>query len=104
VTTESVQDQAELVLVDHQRHRAGCLCGWSGLGKSLPLHQAQMLAAAGLLVLVDSDEALAVVLDPQAFEVHAVEERSQAAALQWAARRHLAREHADRAMAAGWHR
>lgn len=44
----AVQD-AELVLVAHQRHRGGCLCGWSELGKSLPGHQAAMLREAGLL-------------------------------------------------------
>jgi len=40
---------AELILVAHQRHRGGCLCGWNELGKSLPGHQAAMLREAGLL-------------------------------------------------------
>jgi hypothetical protein len=40
---------AELILITHQRHRGGCLCGWSELGKSLPGHQAAMLREAGLL-------------------------------------------------------
>ena len=40
---------AELILIAHQRHRGGCLCGWSELGKSLPGHQAAMLREAGLL-------------------------------------------------------
>lgn len=35
------------VLVAHQRHRANCLCGWSGLGRSLPEHQADELTKAG---------------------------------------------------------
>lgn len=42
-------DAAELILIAHQRHRGGCLCGWSELGKSLPGHQAAMLREAGLL-------------------------------------------------------
>ncbi|NUS82768.1 MAG: hypothetical protein HOY75_08440 [Streptomyces sp.] len=41
--------QAELILVAHQRHRGGCLCGWNELGKSLPGHQAAMLREAALL-------------------------------------------------------
>lgn len=41
--------EAELILIAHQRHRGGCLCGWSELGKSLPGHQAAMLREAGLL-------------------------------------------------------
>lgn len=40
---------AEMVLIAHQRHRGGCLCGWAELGKSLPGHQAAMLRQAGLL-------------------------------------------------------
>lgn len=44
-----VVTDAELILVAHQRHRGGCLCGWSELGKSLPGHQAAMLREAGLL-------------------------------------------------------
>jgi len=45
----SVRDRAAEVLVAHQRHKGGCLCGWNGLGRSLPDHQADALAAAGLL-------------------------------------------------------
>ncbi len=41
--------EAELILIAHQRHRGGCLCGWSELGKSHPGHQAVMLREAGLL-------------------------------------------------------
>lgn len=40
---------AEAVLVAHQRHRGGCLCGWSELGKSHAAHVAQVLDAAGAL-------------------------------------------------------
>ncbi len=41
---------AETILVAHQRRDyAGCLCGWSELGKSHPAHQVAMLRAAGLL-------------------------------------------------------
>lgn len=47
-------------------------------------------------------EALARVLDPEAFEDHPIEQRRQAAALQWAARRHGATEKARRALAAGY--
>lgn len=52
VTTD---ETAEAILVAHQRHRGGCLCGWSELGKSLPGHQVAMLREAGLLndALVD---------------------------------------------------
>lgn len=42
-------ETAERILIAHQRHRGGCLCGWSELGKSLPGHQAAMLREAGLL-------------------------------------------------------
>lgn len=45
---DSMQD-AELILIAHQRHRGGCLCGWAELGKSLPGHQVAMLREAGLL-------------------------------------------------------
>lgn len=37
------------LLVDHQRHQGGCLCGWSELGRSHPEHQVSVLRAAGLL-------------------------------------------------------
>lgn len=40
---------AEAVLIAHQRHRGGCLCGWAELGKSHPAHQVAMLREAGLL-------------------------------------------------------
>lgn len=41
---------AEAVLVAHQLHRGGCLCGWSELGQSLPRHQVRMLVESGVLV------------------------------------------------------
>lgn len=40
---------AEAVLVAHQRHRGGCLCGWGELGKSHAEHVAQVLNDAGAL-------------------------------------------------------
>lgn len=40
---------AEELLVAHQRHRSGCLCGWAELGKSHPGHQVEVLRKAGLL-------------------------------------------------------
>lgn len=40
---------AAAVLVAHQRHRGGCLCGWSELGRSHADHVASVLAAAGAL-------------------------------------------------------
>lgn len=45
---QTVRD-AESILVAHQRHRGGCLCGWAELGKSHPGHQAAVLREAGLL-------------------------------------------------------
>lgn len=42
--------QAEAILIIHQRHRGGCLCGWAELGKSFAGHQAAALREAGLLV------------------------------------------------------
>lgn len=39
---------AEEILVAHQRHKGGCLCGWSELGKSHPGHQVAMLCEAGI--------------------------------------------------------
>jgi hypothetical protein len=45
----TVDETAESILVDHQRHRGGCLCGWSELGKSHPRHQVAMLRQAALL-------------------------------------------------------
>lgn len=41
---------------------------------------------------------LARAYDPEAFEDHPIEQRSHVAAIQWAARRHLAIEAADRLM------
>lgn len=40
---------AEAVLVAHQRHKGGCLCGWDELGKSHAAHVAQVLDDAGAL-------------------------------------------------------
>ncbi len=45
----TAESYAEAVLVAHQRHRGGCLCGWSELGRSHPAHQVAMLRGAGLL-------------------------------------------------------
>lgn len=44
-------------------------------------------------------EALARVIDPEAFEDHAIEARQPLAAIQWAARRQIAAEHAERVAA-----
>lgn len=46
------------VLVAHQRHQGGCLCGGVGLGQSLPQHQAEVLAAAGHLADDPTDDML----------------------------------------------
>ena len=47
-------ERATEVLTTHQRRdSASCLCGWSRLGHSFAQHQADMLAAAGLLVTPD---------------------------------------------------
>lgn len=44
-------DRAAAILVLHQRRDAGtCLCGWGRLGALFPYHQADVLAAAGLLL------------------------------------------------------
>lgn len=43
-------EAAEAILIAHQRHRGGCLCGWSELGKSHPGHQVAMLRDAALLL------------------------------------------------------
>lgn len=45
----SPAERAHALLVAHQRHGAGCLCGWSELGRSHPRHQVEMLTRAGLL-------------------------------------------------------
>ncbi len=45
----TVDETAETLLIAHQRHRDGCLCGWSELGKSHPRHQVAKLREAGLL-------------------------------------------------------
>lgn len=52
-----VDQEAEAILIAHQRHRGGCLCGWSELGKSLPGHQVAMLRRAGLLNDLPNDTA-----------------------------------------------
>lgn len=41
--------QAEAILIAHQRHRGGCLCGWFELGMSHAGHQVAMLREAGVL-------------------------------------------------------
>lgn len=40
---------AAAVLVAHQRHGGGCLCGWHELGSSHAAHVADVLAEAGAL-------------------------------------------------------
>lgn len=52
-TTDEV---AQAILTAHQRHRGGCLCGWSELGKSHPGHQVAMLREAALLKDALSDQ------------------------------------------------
>lgn len=49
VTARQIDDSAEAILVAHQRHHSGCLCGWAELGKSHPRHQVAMLRSAALL-------------------------------------------------------
>lgn len=49
----------------------------------------------------DRDD-LARALDPEAFEDHPIEQRSHVAAVQWAARRKLATDAAERAYASGY--
>jgi hypothetical protein len=50
----------------------------------------------------DDRDALAKAIDPDAFEHHDSEARRHSAALQWAVRRHIAKEHADRLIASAW--
>lgn len=45
-----VDDQVEAILIEHQRHRGGCLCGWNELGMSHPGHQTEILRREGLLI------------------------------------------------------
>ena len=47
---------AEKILIAHQRHRGGCLCGWAELGKSHPGHQVADLREAALLKDALTDE------------------------------------------------
>jgi hypothetical protein len=47
--------RAEAILISHQRHRGGCLCGWFELGESHAGHQVAQLREAGLLVPDGSD-------------------------------------------------
>jgi hypothetical protein len=54
------------VLIEHQRHRGGCLCGWDELGKSHPAHQAAALSAAGFGPVT---EAKAAALEQAAAEL-----------------------------------
>ena len=37
-TRRQVAEELLPVLVAHQRHRGGCLCGWNELGRSHPAH------------------------------------------------------------------
>jgi len=37
-TRRKVAEELLPVLVAHQRHRGGCLCGWNELGRSHPAH------------------------------------------------------------------
>lgn len=53
----ATDETAEAILTAHQRHRSGCLCGWSELGKSHPGHQVVMLREAALLNDVPVDSA-----------------------------------------------
>lgn len=49
-TSLSLDDEkAVQILVEHQRHRGGCLCGWNQLGASHPEHQWRMLKARATL-------------------------------------------------------
>lgn len=49
-TTRDPVERAAALLTAHQRRDAGsCLCGWGVLGMSHALHQADVLADAGLL-------------------------------------------------------
>ncbi len=45
----TTDEAAEAILVEHQRHGGGCLCGWAELGRSHPGHQVTMLRKAALL-------------------------------------------------------
>jgi len=51
---------------------------------------------------IEDARELAAVIDPEAFEDHPIERRREAAALQWAARRHIAIEHAERVLRSDW--
>lgn len=51
---------------------------------------------------IEDAKELAAVIDPEAFEGHPIERRREAAALQWAARRHIAIEHAERVLRSDW--
>jgi hypothetical protein len=50
----------------------------------------------------ETAESLARALDPEAFEDHDIERRSTIAAIQWAARRHMATEGAKKVLASDW--
>jgi hypothetical protein len=54
--SDDVMAEVARVLVGHQRHQGGCLCGWGQLGASLTIHQAEALAVAGLLRPEMADE------------------------------------------------
>lgn len=71
-------EYAEAILVAHQRHRGGCLCGWAELGKSLPGHQVAMLRDA-------LDQAEARGYATAVAELRGVVQRTGSPAAQWAA-------------------
>jgi len=56
----AVERAAEVLTTHQRRDSASCLCGWSRLGYSFTEHQADTLAAAGLLM---TPEAVAAVVN-----------------------------------------
>jgi hypothetical protein len=50
--------QAEAILISHQRHGGGCLCGWAEWGQSHAGHQVAELRKAGLLADAPADSRL----------------------------------------------
>ena len=57
---DAVERAAEVLTTHQRRDSASCLCGWSRLGYSFTEHQADTLAAAGLLM---TPEAVAAVVN-----------------------------------------
>ncbi|MFD6093666.1 hypothetical protein ACFWGN_16230 [Oerskovia sp. NPDC060338] len=74
---------------------AESLLPWWGLRGQQGLLEAQ---ARAVFASIDADE-LARAMDPEAFEDHPIEARRPLAALQWAARRKIALDHAEAAKA-----